>query len=538
MPLPFAFDWKAPDYARVFQTRINRLQKIRENPQSLQLLKTYYKDNPADFIDDWGIIFSPKNVEKNLPTTVPFILYPKQREWVEWVMRHWRASTPGLTEKTRQMGFSWLSMALGCTLCLFHEGMVVGIGSRKQEYCDIIGDPKSLLEKARLFMRHLPKEFRGSWNQKQHTRHMNISFPDTGAIMAAEAGDNIGRGNTTSLYFVDESAFLERPTMVEASLSQTTNCRLDISTANGLGNVFAQKRHDGTKPKDYVFTFHWRDDPSKDQAWYDKQCLELDPVTVASEIDINYSASVEGVLIPSAWVQAAVESHFKLGIPPSGMRCCALDIADEGRDLNAFVGAHGIMVEVVEEWSGKGDDIFGTVERAFSLCDQHNYKEIKYDADGLGAGVRGDSRVVNATRATKINIVPYRGSAHVFNPDAYQVGDRQNKDFFANAKAQAWWSLRERFQRTFRWVTEGVKCDPDLIISLPKHLPLSLKLQMELSQPTYLLRLGKIVVDKMPDGARSPNLADALVIRYAETERPMSINPLAVRNVVGHRLSH
>jgi hypothetical protein len=54
--------------------------------------------------------------------------------------------------------------------------------------------------------------------------------------------------------------------------------------------------------------------PGKGPDWYEKQCAELDPVTIASELDINYSASTEGVLIPSAWVQAATGAHLKLGI--------------------------------------------------------------------------------------------------------------------------------------------------------------------------------------------------------------------------------
>ncbi|MDP1260138.1 TerL protein, partial [Klebsiella quasipneumoniae] len=88
---------------------------------------------------------------------------------------------------------------------------------------------------------------------------------------------------------VDESAFLERPELVDASLSATTNCRQDISTPNGNANSFAIRRHSG---KIKVFTFHWRDDPRKSQDWYEKQVELLDPVTVAQEIDIDYNASV------------------------------------------------------------------------------------------------------------------------------------------------------------------------------------------------------------------------------------------------------
>ncbi len=80
-------------------------------------------------------------------------------------------------------------------------------------------------------------------------------------------------------------------------------------------------------------------------------------VTVAQEIDINYSASVEGVLIPSAWGQAAIDAHIALGIEPTGVRMGALDVADEGKDTNAFTSRHGFLLEDIDEWSGKGDDI-------------------------------------------------------------------------------------------------------------------------------------------------------------------------------------
>jgi phage terminase large subunit len=149
------------------------------------MLKAYYKDHIADFINDWGCTFDPKNVELKLPSLTPFVLFPKQRDWADWVVQHWHDGKPGLTEKTRQTGMLWLSIATACSLCLFHPGMVIGFGSRKQEYIDIIGDPKSLLEKARLFMRHLPREFRGGWTIKDHAPHMRLIFPETGACQGS-----------------------------------------------------------------------------------------------------------------------------------------------------------------------------------------------------------------------------------------------------------------------------------------------------------------------------------------------------------------
>jgi phage terminase large subunit len=530
MPLPIPFDFKSPDYVSVIRWRMERLRAIRENPAILPALKLFYRENPAQFIMDWGCTFDPRNADIGLPSTIPFLLFPKQEEFCTWFVDRWRNRQPGLVEKSRDMGMSWLLVALAATICLFHPGVVVGMGSRKEEYVDKIGDPKSLFWKARQFISLLPPEFRDGWDDRKHAPHMRIVFPGTGSSITGEAGDNIGRGNRTSFYIVDEAAHLERPQLVDAALSATTNCRVDLSSVNGMGNPFAQKRFGGKIP---VFTFHWRDDPRKDEKWYAKQCEELDPVTVAQEIDINYAAAVEGVLIPSAWVQAAIDAHIKLKIEPTGMRRGALDVADEGVDLNAYCGRHGILVEHIEAWSGSNSDIYSTVQRAFKIALAHGHDGFDYDADGLGAGVRGDARVINEQRREQrekeLRVEPFRGSGGVFQPEREMVEKRKNKDFFANMKAQAWWNLRLRFQNTFRAV-QGLEYDPDELISIPQNLPGREKLVMELSQPTYSLNgTGKVLVDKSPDGTRSPNHADAVMIAFAPRVKPMVINPNLLR---------
>lgn len=519
------FDFRRPNYALEFSTRLERLRKLRENPSSLGAIRLFYRDNPAQFMSDWGVTFDPRNASRGIPTIIPFILWPRQVEWIEWALQRWRLGEPGIVEKSRDSGASWLAVGLACTLCLFNEGIVIGFGSRKESYVDSIGDPKSLFFKGRQFLQHLPREFLGTWDGERHAPSMRILFPDTGSAMTGESGDSIGRGDRTSLYFIDESAFLERPQLVDASLSATTNCRIDISTPNGRGNPFATKRHSG---KIKVFTFHWRDDPRKDDAWYQKQCELLDPVTRAQEIDIDYAASVEGVLIPSAWVQAAIGAHLKLGIPPTGTRRGGLDVADQGADRNAFAGRHGILLEFLQSWSGANSDIYRTVLRAFSICDEHNFEVFDYDADGLGAGVRGDALVINdqrnAASRSYIRDEPFRGSGAVCDPDGEMVAKRKNKDFFANLKAQSWWALRLRFQATYRAVVERMPFDPDSIISIDPKLSDLTELVMELSQPTYTINsAGKILVDKSPDGSRSPNLADAVMIAYQPASRRIEI---------------
>lgn len=532
MPIPFPFDFRKPDYTAVFEWRMERLERIRKAPEMLPALREFYRTNPAQFIIDWGMTTDPRNLDFGLPVSIPFLLFPKQEEWINWIMDRRKGLENGLTEKSREMGLSWTSIGLACSLCLFNKEMVIGFGSRKEEYVDSTGSPKALFWKARKFVEMLPVEFRGGWNYKKHAPYMRVEFPESGSVITGEAGDNIGRGDRTTLYFVDEAAFLKRPQLIEASLSQTTRCRIDLSSVNGMANPFAQKRHSGKIP---VFTFHWRSDPRKDDEWYRKECDKIDnPVVVAQELDLNYNASAEGVLIPNEWVQAAVDAHIKLGIQPTGKRLGAMDVADEGRDKNSFSTRLGFLLENVREWSGVGSDIYQSVEKVFGYCDKDNLEEYRFDEDGLGAGVRGDARAINELRSAAsrpmILATPFRGSGGVFDPEDEAVrGDngqnaRLNKDFFANAKAQSWWHLRKLFRNTYRAVVEGMDYDPDEIISISSTMKSKDKLIIELSQPTYSINgVGKISVNKQPDGTKSPNLADSVMINYAPMDSSLDI---------------
>lgn len=80
----------------------------------------------------------------------------------------------------------------------------------------------------------------------------------------------------------------------------------------------------------------------------------------------------------------------------------------------------------------------------------------------------------------------------------------------------SWWALRLRFQATYRAVVEKMPFEPDQIISIDPKLPELTQLVTELSQPTYDVNtVGKILINKTPDGTASPNRADAVMIAYA-----------------------
>lgn len=536
---PQAFNWRQPDYVPVWQKRAQVLYKLSLDPSLVADFKVHYKYNPWDMVNDWGVTIDPRVAgQEGRTPLMPFILFPKQREWMQWAMMLWLKKLPGFTMagqgttvKSRDCGVSWLFMTFGVSLCLTWRNINIGVGSAKADKVDRSGDPDCLFYKARMYLRYLPKVFKNGWNGKTDSKHMVLEFPYTECAFTGEAGDNIGRGGRTAIYGVDEAAHVERPKLIDASLSATTDCRIDISSVNGSANSFAERAHNNHIPR---FDFSWRDDPRKDQEWYERKKRELDPVVVSQEIDCNFNASVDGIIIPQTHVLAALDLDIKLGITPSGKRTAALDIADQGKDKCALAERYGYLLENVTSWRGIGVidgrewDTQDSIAKAFFMCDESNINTLIYDADGLGGPARAHARTLNDLRVENrqpiIAVSPFRASGPVMDPEKCFPGtQRKAIDYFENYKAQAWWWLRYLFAYTYQvslyWDKHRKLPDDftaEKLIVIRDNTPEVRRLCLELSQPVWIQsKNGKVCVDKTPDEVASPNLADSVMMVYA-----------------------
>jgi hypothetical protein len=372
------------------------------------------------------------------------------------------------------------------------------------EYVDKPGDPKCIFDKLRLLLRQLPAWMRPQgFEPRKHDHCAKLLNPATGASITGEGGDEIGRGARSSIYFVDEAAHLEHPQLVERALSQTTRVRIDVSTPCGPGNPFAQKRHGG---KVAVFTLHWKDDPRKGEAWYAEQQRRFDPVTVAQEIDIDYTASVEGICIPAAWVRKAVGLQLKA----SGRVVAGLDIAEYGTDKSVFVSRRGPVVSKPVAWGQCNTT--ETAHKAADLARQAGAVTLCYDAIGVGAGVRG----VYESGAGALGFETHAVHVGASPTEDYWPDGKTSKEKFTNLRAELWWKLRARFERTYEHVTGQAVHRPEEMISLPDDP----ELIAELSQPTVRRKEnGKVALESKDElrkrGVKSPNRADALALAFA-----------------------
>lgn len=521
-----------PNYIPTFMWRQEELLKLRSDPDLLFGAKEYYRTRPIQFITDWVDTYDPRNAGKaGMLTRMPFLLFPRQKQMVRFLQAVLEGEENGLVEKCRDAGATWLCVAFSVWLWLFWPGVAIGWGSRKEQYVDKLGVIDSIFEKIRQVIKGLPPEFLPvGFSPKEHLSYMRIINPENGSTIVGEAGDNIGRGGRTRIYFKDESAHYERPELVEAALGDNTRCQIDISSVNGIGNVFHRKREAGEEwsggeaipDKTNVFVFDWRDHPAKTQEWYDKRKAKWNSDGLlhlfAQEVDRDYSSSVEGIMIKPEWIQASIDAHIKLGIEPTGRRMSGVDVADEGLDKDALVSRKGILIDFAEPF--KFGDVGALTRHVVKLSPTNEPVELFYDSIGVGAGVKSEANRLKSENKLPKNITfhPWSASAKVLWPDKNIIpGDKEsplNKDYYSNVKAQAWSVVAQRFYKTWQAVTENTSFDPEEIVSLDSKMKNLHTLVRELSQATASLSSStmKIVVNKTPTGTKSPNMADSAIM--------------------------
>lgn len=534
------------DYSKVYAWRQYELMRYEQDPAYLEQRKAFYGSGVEGciaFINHWIDTHDPRNAglrDENgnrLPVSLPLVMFTRQEQFIRFIFACMDAEADGLTEKSRDMGATWIALAGSIWMWLFWDAVTVGWGSATAVKLDRSGDAGSIFYKLRDTVRGLPSVFRPKGLiPKVHLLDKRVHNPENGAGIVGEVGDEVGRGSRTRIYIVDEAAHFEHPEAVTAALSDTTRVRIDISSVSGLGTVFHRMRMGGVvwepgqevlRTKTNVFILDWRHHPAKTKEWYDTRQAKFESEGLghifAQEVDRDYAAALQGTIIPKKWLEACVDAHLKVGNREEweeGAWTAALDVADGGVDTNAFTGRKGWVFKKADQW-GERDTAF-TTRRAINICMTLDGRVVMYyDMIGVGAGVKAESNRLRDADLLPANLVlvPWSGGFKVQHPGHNIIpGDKnspRNKDYYANLKAQAWWSFRMRAYKTYRATTEGEMSPVEEMVSfdsvaIGKWL---YKLLEELAQPTAQpdTRM-KLVVDKTPEGAKSPNFGDSAVM--------------------------
>lgn len=473
------------------------------------------------WFDSFVWTYDPRLIGKPGGAYVRFRLWPRQRDAVLWLMGRIEAVEEGLIEKSRDAGATYLAAGVALHQWLFSPGFKATFGSRKVDYVDKKDNPDSIFAKIRIMLRRLPPELLpAGFSWTQHDNYMRLFNPETGAIISGEGGEDMGRGGRSSMYVLDEAAFVPNAESVEAALSGNTDCVIWVSSVNGMGNLFARKRHSILKPHQ-IMRLHWRDDPRKSEEWADaKKASFSDPTTWASEYDIDYSASVEGICIPAPWVESAkrlVELEPRL--KPGSETVLGGDVG-AGKARSVIVTRRGPIVDPPE--SRAEPDTTETAHWMLDIARRTAARKLNFDAPGVGAGV---ASTLMHNPLDGLDVLPVNTGTP---PSVARWPDgRTSEEIFGNQKAEIWWLCRTALQRTHEHVLaleskDGGREHPlaDLL-ALPSGDRESDQLCLEMSLVRWERNeKGKIVIERKDAlkrrGIASPDYADALMLTFVE----------------------
>jgi len=236
-------------------------------------------------------------------SNVPFITWAIQDEAVEEIQLCIEHGEDINLEKSRDMGATWLVLALSDWYLLWHENVNIGVVSRKEQLVDRKGDMDSLFEKLKYIHSMLP-----SWQLPQvKERFMVLHNVDLNSSITGESTNaDVGRGGRKIFYFVDEAAAITNGTDIEHSLSQNCVSQLWVSTPRGPNTAFHERIIAGRgkriqlpwwrHPEKAVGAHQVRDRTGAvkwTSKWYERQCAKHSRKTVAQEIDMDHGQAGE-----------------------------------------------------------------------------------------------------------------------------------------------------------------------------------------------------------------------------------------------------
>jgi len=499
-------DWagEAEPVTRESWRRIRLLRKIGHERELRQGALAACAADIAVFINDWGWTFDPRN-KAPLPKRLPMILWPRQVEFVHWVLGRVDGSQKGLAKKSRDVGVSWLMVFVATWLWLFRPDTVIKFGSRKEAMVDRKGDPECIFWKIRFVLDNLPRWMLpdGFVVGGEFDNFMRIVNPQNGSTITGEGGDNMGRGGRATVYLIDEYASVPRAESVWASVVDNADTVIVYSTSAGPGTMFFRLEHSGTMP---VFRFHYSDDPRKDEGWRDQTLGYLGAANFAKEHEMDDFAALEQQIIPGPWVQAAVE----LALPSSTASVSAgCDPADTGGDDTVFCARQGPHVQPLQVWSKALDH--HAYRWVHELTEGSGAAILHYDRVGVGAGLAGGLKLLGAG----YEIVGIANGGRV--PEHWVFDDDPTasaKERFADIATALWWNLRLRFERTYEYVNGEGDHEVEDLITIPNDSTLI----TQLTSRKYLTSGDKVRLESKDAmsrrGIKSPDHAEALAYAY------------------------
>jgi len=241
------------------------------------------------------------------PSELPFICYPYQEGYLKDIEKAIDEQYDLGTDKSRDMGVSWMVLYVIAHKWLFEQGADFRVGSRKEEFVDKPKVMDTLFEKLRYCIDKLPdwmlpKDY--SWSED--STYMKLYNPEGGCTIIGEsANEDFGSGGRSRAILLDEFSKWEgnKADAAWTATADVTGCRLPVSTPKGASNKFAQLMN-GTDEKIGRISLHWTLHPKKAAGAYYMEGSKK--VLIKALADANRLWK-EGIKVRSPWYDVEAE---------------------------------------------------------------------------------------------------------------------------------------------------------------------------------------------------------------------------------------
>ena len=277
----------------------------REDREALAIALEEGSKSPIEFTNRFLFTFDPKRE----PYKLPFVLFDYQEELVEQLVWAIENGEDLFIEKCREMGVTYVSLAVFFWFWRHIPGSNFLLGSRKEQYVDNRGDSaegevknkeESLFGKLEYFVDNIaPFALPLGFNKKRHFTYMSLVNPENGNVISGESSNrDFSRGGRHKAILLDEFAFWENDTRAWGATADTTACRIVLTTPGSRPSKAKRLRYGKDGESITVITLPYNLDPRKTPEWLARERKRRSEEDFAREIMINWEVSVKGKVYP------------------------------------------------------------------------------------------------------------------------------------------------------------------------------------------------------------------------------------------------
>ena len=273
--------------------RLKLIDQAEQDEEMQLLLTRRCSDSFEFFCDSFCWTYDPREPDPHKP----FILWPKQRDFIVWLEGMYIRSQTGekiniLIDKPRAVGVSYTLMVWLLWHYLFHD-FTARIGSWKEDYVDKRGEPDALFTKLDYNLARLPL-----WLTGNHERAHLILKPaggGTNSLVGESANPDFGRGGRKNVALFDEYGFWAWARSSWESAGESTNMRIAPSSPPETGkDSHHYKLLTNQAGRVFKYEFDWKDDPRRNDKWLAEAKATKSEEEYAREVLKSYEGTTKG----------------------------------------------------------------------------------------------------------------------------------------------------------------------------------------------------------------------------------------------------